>query len=520
MLIHRLTKWFFHVVFVALFACGSTVGQSLSFSDKLPIELVDGPGRPTFTHYNRIHVCPEGYALHGVDIDTRLFVCRRTQEAATDYFIDYGTRRSGRRACPTGTYIRGLVEHSVIDRSTLLVCAFDRRRGYTEFEGYAFADRCPRSRGECSQQDGIHVCRPGSVMTAYRGENDYVCREVRDDADRGTASNVTDLDPGGVRSYQSLSGRINIGEWQRLTRNWLSRIMDIPPGPPPKSVEFTPMLPKGETTDGVRQEHVKYPSPIDGAMIEAWISYPPDYDPQKKYPAVFVTHGHLEEVPDIADPSHFGSADHAIAFKLAKAGAITLAAEVRGFGWFEVPGKHGAYASNLPPGKYPQFYIGDNRMNVSQMLSIPGVDPNQTAVVGLSLGGFQSLWLGALDERIRKVVVAGIFLAQDCINNPNRHHGCQTVPAIKNRVDGTPLIDTEDLAALIAPRSLLITWGTSDLFYKYNPNKTCRINARDKTEELFRKLDIADHFAAFEFDGGHEIDEFDTVNWVLNSPFY
>lgn len=516
----RLPKWFVPGVVVVLFACGIAFGQTISSARILPDELIDGPGRPTFTHYRRIHTCPEGYSLRGVDIDTRLFVCRRTQEPATDHFIDYGTRRSGRRACPTGTYIRGLLEHAAVDRSTLLVCAFDRHRGYTEFEGYAFADRCPRSRGECSQKDGIHVCRAGSVMTAFGGENDFVCRDVPDEAVSDPAPNDAGLDLIGVRSYQNLGGRMSIGEWQRLTRNWLARIMDIPPGTLPASVDFSPMMPKGETTEGVRQEHVKYPSPIDGAMIEAWISYPPDYDPQKRYPAVFVTHGHLVEVLDAAAPSHFGSADHAIAFKLAKAGAITLAAEVRGFGWFEVPGRHGAYASNLPPGRYPQYYIGDNLMNVSQLLSIPGADPSRTAVVGLSLGGFQSLWLGALDERIRKVVVAGIFLAQDCINNPNRHHGCQTVPAIKNREDGTPLIDTEDLAALIAPRSLLITWGTSDMFYKYKPNRICRINAHDNTVRLFKGLDIADHFAAFEFDGGHEIDEFDTVNWVMNSPFY
>lgn len=103
--------------------------------------------------------------------------------------------------------------------------------------------------------------------------------------------------------------------------------------------------------------------------------------------------------------------------------------------------------------------LRDDKMALNYLISRPEVDKNHIAAVGMSFGCLRSLWLAALDERIKTTVaVACITRNQSLIKAGRlRAHGIYYyVPNILN------YFDNESVWACIAPRSLLTLSGDED----------------------------------------------------------
>ncbi len=84
-------------------------------------------------------------------------------------------------------------------------------------------------------------------------------------------------------------------------------------------------------------------------------------------------------------------------------------------------------------------------------------DPERLACVGSSGGGLQTLWFTALDERVKLAVISGNFFGfRDSLLKQIRCD-CSYVPPLFE------YFDAGDIAAVIAPRPLLIETGTQDL---------------------------------------------------------
>ena len=71
-------------------------------------------------------------------------------------------------------------------------------------------------------------------------------------------------------------------------------------------------------------------------------------------------------------------------------------------------------------------------------------------------GGLQTLWLSALDERIKAAYISGYFYTIQSALLHTHRCGCNFVPNLWKYVD------LGDIAALIAPRPLFIESGKSD----------------------------------------------------------
>lgn len=95
------------------------------------------------------------------------------------------------------------------------------------------------------------------------------------------------------------------------------------------------------------------------------------------------------------------------------------------------------------------FQISDNIRGVDLLSSLPYVDPKNIGATGASGGGNQTMWLAAMDERIKAavpVVSVGTFesyvMRSNCI--------CELLP------DGLTFTEEAGIIALVAPRAIMM----------------------------------------------------------------
>ena len=102
------------------------------------------------------------------------------------------------------------------------------------------------------------------------------------------------------------------------------------------------------------------------------------------------------------------------------------------------------------------MFVWDLMRLLDYIQTRPDCAPDRIACAGLSGGGMQTLWLSALDERIKCAVISGYFYgykeALMLINGCD----CNYVPGLWK------FADMGDIAAMIAPRPLLIEAGSND----------------------------------------------------------
>jgi dienelactone hydrolase len=87
----------------------------------------------------------------------------------------------------------------------------------------------------------------------------------------------------------------------------------------------------------------------------------------------------------------------------------------------------------------------------------PECDADRIGSAGLSGGGLQTLWLAALDERVKCAVDSGYFYGyKDALLKLNGNCSCNYIPGLWK------LADMGDIAALIAPRPFFVETGDAD----------------------------------------------------------
>lgn len=125
----------------------------------------------------------------------------------------------------------------------------------------------------------------------------------------------------------------------------------------------------------------------DGKPIHAWVIYPPDFDPNKKYPVITYLQGGPQSM--IAPNFHYRWNQ----FLFASQGYIMLAANRRG-----VPGFGQAWndAISLDWGGMP---MNDLLAATDQFSEEPFVNKEARAAMGASAGGYAAFWLAGHHEK-------------------------------------------------------------------------------------------------------------------------
>jgi len=124
---------------------------------------------------------------------------------------------------------------------------------------------------------------------------------------------------------------------------------------------------------------------------------------------------------------------------------------------------------------------------LDELVKRPGIDPKLIAMIGLSYGGYYSLYTAALDPRIQVVVASCSFSDNPAITD--------------GKTAGVPIdLAPSDVAALIAPRPLQIQSGTNDKGLPIDKSR----HAAHRTALVYEKLGAKENFIFEEFEGGHE----------------
>lgn len=113
---------------------------------------------------------------------------------------------------------------------------------------------------------------------------------------------------------------------------------------------------------------------------------------------------------------------------------------------------------------WPGIVAWDDQRTVDFLETIPAVDPARIGCLGLSMGGYRSALLGALDSRVKAVCIVGWMstLAEMLEDAVELHSWSCYIPGL------TRVLDWPDVAALHAPEPLLVMQGSQDTLFPLN----------------------------------------------------
>lgn len=141
-----------------------------------------------------------------------------------------------------------------------------------------------------------------------------------------------------------------------------------------------------------RIEEIEYASSADGRRIQGWIAYPPDFDPNRKYPLLLEIHGG----PFAAYGPHFAPEIQLYAAH----GYVVLYTNPRG------STSYGDEFANLIHHDYPGKDYDDLMSGVDALVARGFVDEKNLFVTGGSGGGALTTWIVGHTDRFRAAVAA------------------------------------------------------------------------------------------------------------------
>jgi dienelactone hydrolase len=291
--------------------------------------------------------------------------------------------------------------------------------------------------------------------------------------------------------------REGIESWQGRMRE---RLRALVPDRPlvPLSVETTESV----DCDVYVRHRVVYDSEPD-MSVPAYLLVPKDRSAPG--PAVLAQHGHgpgksqVVGMPGEAGGEPSENADYG--HQLALRGYVVLAPDLRGFGertdWNPPNIYHCDYSqmhATMLGIDMLALDLWDLARGLDVLCEHPLVDPTRLGMVGLSQGGTSTLFLSAYDERVRAAVVSGYFSSiKASAAIPWNMCGSQVLRGMLGTFEHL------DIAALIAPRALLIESGRQDDIF---PAATAAAE-HDKLAQAYATLGVPERTEIEILEGGH-----------------
>lgn len=138
--------------------------------------------------------------------------------------------------------------------------------------------------------------------------------------------------------------------------------------------------------------------------------------------------------------------------------------------------------------------ITDNMRAVDLLSSLPYVDPEKIGATGASGGGNQTMWLAAMDERVKAAVpVVSVGTFQSYVMNSNCI--CETL------IDGLKFTEEAAILGMVAPRAIKICNGSQDANKAFSPAEMLR--SFERAKPIYALYDTEENLANQIFDRPH-----------------
>lgn len=198
----------------------------------------------------------------------------------------------------------------------------------------------------------------------------------------------------------------------------------------------------------------------------------PDINAGEKRPMIICLQGHSTgmhislghpKYPD--DEITIAGGDRDFARQIIQRGQIALAIEQRGFGERGgTPKGPACYQPAVQAMLLGRTLIGERCWDISRAIDVvlknfPMVDADKIAIMGNSGGGTATIYAAALDTRLAAAMPSCAFCGYTASIGTQYHCLCNYVPGIMKD------FDMGDLAALIAPRPMVVVNGLEDKIF-------------------------------------------------------
>jgi pimeloyl-ACP methyl ester carboxylesterase len=255
----------------------------------------------------------------------------------------------------------------------------------------------------------------------------------------------------------NMHARINTPEdWQHRRRQILFGMQEVMgPLPHPKSpIALDAKTIEEHKEDGYIRRKIAYHTDDPKQLTHAWLLIPTS-GTATKHPAILCLH---QTTPNGKD-SPVGLTDRPAlhyAKELSKRGYVTISPDYPSFGESK---DYNFDADNYTSGTMKAIY--DNTRAIDLLQSLPEVDPNRIGCIGHSLGGHNTLFTAAFDQRIKAAVTSCGFTSFHKYKGGDLKGWTSPryMPLIKTKYKLSPdqmPFDFAEVIAAIAPRAVFV----------------------------------------------------------------
>ncbi|MCX6635338.1 MAG: prolyl oligopeptidase family serine peptidase [Acidobacteria bacterium] len=158
---------------------------------------------------------------------------------------------------------------------------------------------------------------------------------------------------------------------------------------------------------------------------------------------------------------------------------------------------------------WPGITTWDDIRTVDYLVTRPEVDPERIGCAGVSFGGYRSLFLAGLDDRIAAACVVGFMSAVKPMirKHMDTHSFVHFVPSLHR------YLDFPDVVALRAPKPLLVQQCSQDGLFPLSGMQ----ESVQKIAAIYAKAGARDQFTGRFYDVPHRFDvpmQEDAFNWL------
>lgn len=326
----------------------------------------------------------------------------------------------------------------------------------------------------------------------------------------------------------------SISEYEEWKKTLKEKLFEITGLSRMEKCELMPELLESVQMDGYRRDKFLIMTEQD-VWMPFYVLIPDGIKAGEKRPCIIAPHGHCSggkysvagrsDIPAVKDKIEEFNYDYGVRF--AGKGYITFCPDARAFGerreWMiQGDQEENFLASSCIPLNHMAVCLGrsltgmwtwDLMRLIDYIETREDCAPDRIGCCGLSGGGLQTLWLSAMDHRIKCSVVSGYFYGyRDSLLVLSGNCGCNYIPHLWEYAD------MGDLGALIAPRPLLIETGDDDSLNGERGvvNVLEQLEITCKAYQLFNEEDKLYHHI---FKGNHRWDgekSFEFVNKALS----